>query len=123
MTANLVTLPVSVRRCLWARMPKVTPQLPVPKSLIPERQGPQPGVLLLWIGIIILPIVQNRCASCHAEGESAQQLTGLRLDGSHRTYELLTKNKYTREDGTVIDSGFKSGDGLTGILMCQTGIV
>ncbi len=63
----------------------------------------------------IAPIVQDRCASCHAEGESAQQLTGLRLDGSNRTYELLTKNKYTREDGTVIDSGFKSGDGLTDI--------
>ncbi|NOX75805.1 MAG: hypothetical protein GXP17_04165 [Gammaproteobacteria bacterium] len=61
----------------------------------------------------IAAIVQNRCASCHAEGESAQQLTGLRLDGSKRTYELLIKNKYTREDGTVIDSGFKSGDGLT----------
>ncbi len=61
----------------------------------------------------IATIVQNRCASCHAEGESAQQLTGLRLDGNNRTYELLTKNKYTREDGMAIDSGFKSGNGLT----------
>ncbi len=61
----------------------------------------------------IAAIVQNRCASCHAEGESAQQLTGLRLDGSNRTYELLIKNKYTREDGTVIGAGFKPGNGLT----------
>ncbi|MCF6264863.1 MAG: hypothetical protein L3J24_14925, partial [Xanthomonadales bacterium] len=63
----------------------------------------------------IAPIIQNRCASCHAEGAPAQQLTGLRLDADKRTYELLTKNRYTREDGTAINSGFKPGDGLTDI--------
>jgi len=63
----------------------------------------------------IAAIVQNRCASCHAEGESAQQLTGLRLDSNNRTYELLTKNRYTREDGTVISANFKPGNGLTDI--------
>ncbi len=63
----------------------------------------------------IAAIVQNRCASCHAEGEDAQQLTGLRLDGDGRTYDLLTRNRYTREDGVTIDSGTKSGDGLTDI--------
>jgi hypothetical protein len=50
----------------------------------------------------ISDIIQNRCASCHAEGASAQQQTGLRLDGDVRTWNLITKNEYTREDGTVI---------------------
>jgi len=68
----------------------------------------------------IATIVQNRCASCHAEGQSAQQLTGLRLDGDNRTYELLTKNKYTREDGIVIGPGFKPGNGLTDIDVAGT---
>ena len=63
----------------------------------------------------IAAIVQNRCASCHAEGKSAQQETGLRLDGDRRTYELLTQNRYTREDGTVIDARSKPGNGLTDI--------
>ncbi|MCF6324801.1 MAG: Ig-like domain-containing protein [Gammaproteobacteria bacterium] len=63
----------------------------------------------------IAAIVQNRCASCHAEGQPAQQLTGLRLDGNKRAYELLTKNKYTREDGTAISFRSKPGDGLTDI--------
>ena len=60
----------------------------------------------------IAAIVQNRCASCHAEGKPAQQETGLRLDGDRRTYELLTENRYTREDGTVIDARSKPGNGF-----------
>jgi len=67
-----------------------------------------------WVNNIA-EIVQNRCASCHAEGQPAQQLTGLRLDGDNRSYDLIIRNKYTREDGTVINAGFKSGDGLTDI--------
>jgi len=63
----------------------------------------------------IAAIVENRCASCHAEGKPAQQLTGLRLDGNNRTYELLTKNQYTNEDGTVIKANSKPGNGLTDI--------
>lgn len=63
----------------------------------------------------IADIIQNRCAECHAEGQAAQQLTGLRLDSDKRTYELLLKNKYTREDGTNINANFKPGDGLTDI--------
>ncbi len=63
----------------------------------------------------IANIIDNRCASCHAEGQPAQQLTGLRLDGDKRSYDLIIKNKYTREDGTVIKSNYKPGDGLTDI--------
>ncbi len=63
----------------------------------------------------IATIVQNRCAACHAEGKPAQQLTGLRLDDDDRTYDLITKNKYTNEDGTEIKASSKDGDGLTDI--------
>ena len=59
--------------------------------------------------------LQNRCASCHGKDQSAQQLTGLRLDGTDLTYDLLTKNRYTREDGVQINSATKPGDGLTDI--------
>jgi len=48
-------------------------------------------------------VIQARCASCHGEGQSAQLATGLRLDGNIRTYDLLTKNRYTREDGMKIN--------------------
>lgn len=58
-------------------------------------------------------IVQQRCASCHAEGKPAQQLTGLRLDGDTRTYDLLTRNAYVREDGVKINHATRPGDGLT----------
>lgn len=58
-------------------------------------------------------VIQNRCASCHAEGQPAQQLTGLRLDGTDKTYDLLITNQYTREDGVVINADTKPGDGLT----------
>jgi len=61
----------------------------------------------------IATIVQNRCASCHADEKPAQQLTGLRLDGNIQTYELLTKNRYTHENGTVIKTDLDSSDGLT----------
>lgn len=60
-------------------------------------------------------IIQQYCASCHAEGQSAQQLTGLRLDGTDKTYDLLVTNQYTREDGVNINSSTKPGDGLTDI--------
>jgi hypothetical protein len=60
-------------------------------------------------------IINNRCASCHAEGASAQQLTGLRLDGDNRTYDLLLHNSYTREDGVTINSNTKPGDGLNDV--------
>ncbi|MCF6325343.1 MAG: DUF5011 domain-containing protein [Gammaproteobacteria bacterium] len=63
----------------------------------------------------IAEIVQNRCASCHAEGESAQQLTGLRLDGDNRTYDLIIRNKYTREDGATINANSRPGNGLNDI--------
>jgi len=61
-------------------------------------------------------IIQNRCSSCHAEGTSAQQLTGLRLDGDDRTYNLLVDNEYIREDGTTINSDSKPGDGLNDVI-------
>jgi len=67
-----------------------------------------------WINNIA-DIIDNRCSSCHAEGQPAQQLTGLRLDGDVRTYDLIIKNKYTREDNTVIAANYKPGDGLTDI--------
>lgn len=63
----------------------------------------------------IADIIERRCASCHGEGGSAQQLTGLRLDGDVRTYELLTQNKYTREDNVLIDANTKPGDGLVDV--------
>ncbi len=67
-----------------------------------------------WVNNIA-DIVQNRCASCHADGQPAQQLTGLRLDGDNRSYDLIIKNKYTHENGDVIDSGTLPGNGLTDI--------
>jgi len=67
-----------------------------------------------WVNNIA-DVIDNHCASCHAEEQSAQQLTGLRLDGNDRTYDLIIKNRYTREDGTVISANFKPGNGLTDI--------
>jgi len=63
----------------------------------------------------IASIIENRCASCHAEGQPAQQLTGLRLDGDVRTYDLIITNEYKREDGTSINAYSKPGNGLTDI--------
>ncbi len=64
----------------------------------------------------IADIIQKRCASCHAEGQSAQVLTGLRLDSDDRSYTLLVENKYRREDGTMIDWRYKEGDGLNDVI-------
>jgi len=61
-------------------------------------------------------IFENRCKSCHGEGQSAQQLTGLRLDGDDRTYDLLIRNTYFREDGIRIGAGTKPGDGLYDVI-------
>jgi len=72
-----------------------------------------------WVNNIA-EIVQNRCASCHAEDQSAQQLTGLRLDGDNRTYDLITTNQYKREDGITINANSKPGDGLTDINALET---
>jgi len=63
----------------------------------------------------ISQIIQKRCASCHAEGKPAQVLTGLRLDGNKRTYDLLVNNRYKREDGVLISSKTKPGNGSTDI--------
>lgn len=63
----------------------------------------------------ISAVIQNRCASCHGAGMPAEKLTGLRLDGTAITYELLLKNKYTREDRTVVDANTLPGDGLTNL--------
>lgn len=65
-----------------------------------------------WVNDVA-QIIQQRCASCHAEGQPAQQLTGLRLDGTSKTYDLLITNQYQREDGVMIDANTKPGDGLT----------
>jgi len=64
----------------------------------------------------ISQLIENRCASCHGEGESAQQLTGLRLDGDKRTFDLLSGSKYTREDGVKISASTKPGDGLNDVI-------
>ncbi len=64
----------------------------------------------------IADIIQNRCASCHAEGRDAQILTGLRLDNDVRTYFLLIRNEYRREDGTPINWKYKPGDGLNDVI-------
>ena len=64
----------------------------------------------------ISDVIQRRCSSCHAEGKPAQQLTGLRLDGNDRTYDLLTKNQYQREDGTRINYATLPGDGLLNVI-------
>ncbi len=64
----------------------------------------------------IATIVQNRCASCHGQGQSAQQLTGLLLDGSGDTYQLLTENRIRNNSGsTILSAGSKPGNGLTDI--------
>ena len=68
----------------------------------------------------ISDIIQARCASCHGRGQSAQQATGLRLDGDDRTYELLTKNRYTDEDGTVISASTSASDRIIGRAQCCT---
>ncbi len=61
-------------------------------------------------------IIQSRCAACHAEGKPAQQSTGLRLDDDDRTYQLLTRNYYTREDATKISASTKPGDGMNDVI-------
>lgn len=64
----------------------------------------------------IAPIMQNRCASCHGQGKSAQQLTGLLLDGTRNTYQLLTENRIRDGAGnTILSAGSKPGNGLTDI--------
>ena len=63
----------------------------------------------------ISQIFESRCSSCHGEGQSAQVLTGLRLDGNRRTFDLLSTNKYTREDGVSINDATKPGDGLNDV--------
>jgi len=64
----------------------------------------------------VAAIVQNRCASCHGQGKSAQQLTGLLLDGSRNTYQLLTENRIRDGGGnTILGAGTKPGNGLTDI--------
>jgi hypothetical protein len=93
---------------------------PVVKTAQAIYGGTVPGVesrrsfAVDWINDVA-PIIQQRCAACHAEGQSAQQLTGLRLDGTSQTYDLLINNQYTREDGTLITANTKPGDGLTDI--------
>jgi len=69
----------------------------------------------------ISQVIENRCASCHAEGENAQQLTGLRLDGRKQTFDLLSGNNYTREDGVKIGSSTKPGDGLNDVVNNTSG--
>ena len=64
----------------------------------------------------IANIINKRCASCHSEGEHAQVLTGLRLDGDHQTYDLLVRNKYTREDGKLVNHKSKPGDGFSDVI-------
>ena len=58
------------------------------------------------------PLFEQYCASCHGVGQSAEQLTGLLLDGSGDTYDLLTTNQYTGSNG-VVNASTKPGDGLT----------
>ena len=68
----------------------------------------------------ISAIIERRCASCHGRGQPAQQETGLRLDGDDRTYELITKNRYTDEDGSKIDASTSSNDRITPRAQCCT---
>ena len=67
-------------------------------------------------------VIQTRCSGCHAPGARADNdplngygITGLRLDGDERTYDLLTTNSYTREDGKPIDANTMPGDGLNDV--------
>ena len=69
----------------------------------------------------VADVIENRCAGCHGEGQAAQQLTGLRLDGNMRTYDLLTKSSYKREDGTAINYKTKPGDGLSDVINATPG--
>ena len=64
----------------------------------------------------ISELIERRCASCHGEGKPAQLLTGLRLDGDDRTYDLITDNQYKREDGKLINARTRPGDGLLDVL-------
>ncbi len=57
-------------------------------------------------------LVDQYCSACHAKGKPAQMTTGLLLDGSVRTYELLTKNEYISESGARIHARTKPDVGL-----------
>ena len=63
----------------------------------------------------IKQLVEQRCASCHAEGEIGHRQTGLRLKGDDKTYELLTLNRYTNDNGQSIDADTLPGDGLNDV--------
>ena len=93
--------------------PVVQPAKDIYSGIVPG-VGSRKSFAVDWVNDIA-PIIQARCASCHAEGQPAQQLTGLRLDGTTQTYDLLITNQYTREDGVQINSSTKPGDGLTNI--------
>lgn len=66
-------------------------------------------------------VIDARCASCHGEGMSAQQMTGLRLDNTDQSYDLLSTNEYRREDGVLINHSFKPGDGLNDVISATPG--
>ncbi len=64
-----------------------------------------------WVNGISQTIEQY-CASCHAEGKPAQVKTGLLLDGSDATYDLITKNAYRDSSNNRIDWRTKPDVGL-----------
>jgi len=64
----------------------------------------------------ISQIMETRCAACHGKDAPAHKLTGLRLDGNHRTYSLIRGSKYKQEDGQQIDPGTLPGDGLLDVI-------
>ncbi len=57
-------------------------------------------------------VVDQYCSACHAEGKPAQVTTGLLLDGSVKTYNLVTKNTYVDDNGKKIDARTKPDVGL-----------
>jgi hypothetical protein len=63
----------------------------------------------------IKQVIENRCSSCHQEGASAFNQTGLRLRGDDKTYDLLIKNSYVNDSSVSINSNTLPGDGLTGV--------
>ena len=60
----------------------------------------------------ISKIIENRCASCHGKGTKLQERTGLMLDGSRQTYDLLTTNQYKIDSYTKVSANDLPGDGF-----------
>ncbi|VAW33421.1 hypothetical protein MNBD_GAMMA01-1803 [hydrothermal vent metagenome] len=56
--------------------------------------------------------INQYCSSCHANGQAAQVTTGLLLDGSEMTYELIVRNSYRNSNNVMVNWATKPDVGL-----------